>query len=181
MPSILADIHTLDQHLSTYLRKPERYRPRQCPHCGKGGLWLHGVYYRKAQCEGQGRPTPIQRFLCPGCHTTCSTLPAYLPPRRWYFWLAQQIALWLLVQGASLMQAWQQLCEQLPQAPSLATIHRWWRHLRQQFPTHRVHLCNHFPGLPYEAHCAAFWRAVLSRGPLSHAMAALHRAGQPIP
>ena len=40
MPHILSGIHTLDQHLQTWLDDIDQYRPSQCPHCGRSGLWL---------------------------------------------------------------------------------------------------------------------------------------------
>jgi len=85
MAHILAGIHTQDQHIKTWLNDIDAYRPAQCPHCGRSGLWSHVVYYRQAQCERpNGNPVPIPRFRCQYCSRTCSTLPEYIPPKRWY-------------------------------------------------------------------------------------------------
>ena len=64
MAHILSGIHTLDQHLQTYIDDFDRYRPSQCPYCDKSVLWFHGVYYRRARCEqAKGNPAPIPRFV----------------------------------------------------------------------------------------------------------------------
>ena len=71
MAHILAGIHTQDQHVHTWLNDIDAYRPAQCPHCGRSGLWVHGVYYRQAQCERpKGNPVPIPRFRCQYCRRT---------------------------------------------------------------------------------------------------------------
>ena len=105
MRHILSAMHTLDKHLQSWFDDVNRYRPSQCPHCGRAGLWSHGVYYRQVRCEqAKGKRTPIPRFLCRYCKGTCSTLPEYIPLRRWYHWLSQQLALQLSLLGRSLMQ-----------------------------------------------------------------------------
>jgi len=184
MQLILSDIHTLDQHLFTFLKQPDRYRPCQCPHCGKSGLWMHGVYYRQARCEkGVGGSAPIQRFLCPDCEQTCSVLPQYIPPRRWYHWAAQQLVLRLFIMGYSLLDIYRRMSISLPnpRTPSISTLYRWRRQCRCQFPMHQFQLCSHHPELGRYTGYHAFWNACLDKMSLSRAMLTLHQAGLTIP
>lgn len=178
MADILAGIHTQDQHLHTWLNDIDAYRPAQCPHCGRAGLWSHGVYYRQAQCEQpNGNPVPIPRFRCRYCRRTCSTLPEYIPPKRWYHWLVQHLALQLSVMGHSLMQTWRALCDAaLPDAavPSIGTLQRWLRRYRDRFSLHRLHLLNAMPALGYRTGFGGFWLACLAHLPLSTVMVLLN-------
>jgi hypothetical protein len=88
MRPIVPGIGTLAQHLKQLKEAPETYRPKRCPHCGKAGVWCHGAYTRKSDCEGRGddclNPVPIPRFYCCHCRRTCSALPECIPPRRWF-------------------------------------------------------------------------------------------------
>ncbi len=187
MKLILSDIHNLDQHLSTFLNDPERYRPERCPHCGKSGLWRHGVYYRNAKCEqGVGCSAPVPRFYCPneGCGRTCSVLPEYISPLRWYHWAMQQIAFTLLVCGLSLMDVCNRIAlsqPQYPQTPEISTLYRWWQGLQYAFLHHYFHLCGQYPELGRYQDFQAFWRACLKRMLFSTAMCRINHAGYPIP
>lgn len=182
MPFILSGLLTLDQHLSTYLETPSAYRPQCCPHCGSAGLWCHGTYDRQAKCEkGDECPVPIQRFFCPPCRRTCSVLPEYIPPRRWYHWALQSVALSLLLMGKSVLGVWQILFDQTSQEPSLSTLRRWWSCLREGYALHRFHLCSVLPELGRAANFTDFWQTCLQKIPLSSAMNTLHRAGVRIP
>lgn len=184
MPLILSGIHSLDQHISSFLNDPDRYRPCQCPHCGKSGLWLHGVYYRQAACEkGVGTCAPIQRFLCSGCEQTCSVLPEYISPRRWYHWFVQQVAFKLLMMGHSLLDVCNRMSTLLPntRTPDPSTLYRWRRQCRCQFPEQHFHLCSRFPEFGRCPGYPAFWRACLDKMSLSQAMLSLHQAGLAIP
>lgn len=103
MNRILASITTLDQHLEALRLSPDVYRPEACPHCGVSGLWGHGCYYRKGDRSTGGatrEPVPVPRYLCPGCIGTCSRLPLFMSPRRWYCWAMQQLVLLLLLSGS---------------------------------------------------------------------------------
>lgn len=182
MVLILSEIHTLDQHIQTFLDHPDDYRPCQCPHCGNSNLWAHGVYYRQACCESPtGCPAPIPRFLCSLCKHTCSTLPEYIPPRRWYHWLVQHLALQLTLIGKSLMQVWQALYDQVDIVPSLCTLQRWLSRWHQRFVHHRFHLLNAHPALGYHSNFHTFWQAWLEHKPLSTAMLIVNRHLTPIP
>lgn len=185
MAHILAGIYTQDQHIQTWYDDVDQYRPSQCPHCGRSGLWLHGVYYRQAQCEcPKGNPVPIPRFLCQHCRHTCSTLPEYIPPRRWYHWFVQQLALQLSLAGRSLMQTWQALCSSTSAdgvVPSICTLQRWLRRYKQRLVLHRFHLLNSHPTLGYVSGFADFWQACLNTTPLSTAMMTLNRNLDVIP
>ena len=89
MHRIVASITTLEQHLDAVRTNADAYRPDACPHCGVGGLWGHGCYYRKGErCTGGATRelVPVLRFLCRGCIRTCSRLPLFICPRRWYCW-----------------------------------------------------------------------------------------------
>ena len=176
MSHILSGIHTLDQHLQTWFDEIDQYRPSQCPHCGRSGLWSHGVYYRQAECERtKGNPAPIPRFFCQHCKGTCSTLPEFIPPRRWFHWLTQQLALQLSLTGRSLMQVWQALHDRLEEVPSLSTLQRWLSHLRHRFSRHQFHLLNVYPAWGYSPGFDGFWQTCLDNMPLSAAMVLLNR------
>ena len=187
MKLILSDIHNLDQHISVFLDNPARYRPNKCPHCGKSGLWAHGVYYRNASCEkGTGCSAPILRFRCPPkqCGRTCSVLPQYIPPRRWYHWAVQQLTLMLLMAGYSLSDTHNMLWASglhLPKIPSQSTIYRWQRCLRSQFDQHYFFLRDSFPKLALFQEYSSFWQACFLEMMLSTAMLMLNKAGHPIP
>ena len=187
MKLILPDIHNLDQHVFTFLNHPERYRPKRCPHCGRSGLWIHGRYWRNAKCEKNvGCAAPVPRFLCPhkDCGRTCSVLPEYISPLRWYHWAIQQVALMMLWLGNSLMYACNMLPQVLPKypkTPEISTIHRWHQSIKCQFLMHRLHLCNAQPELGRYSTCAAFWRACLKKMWLSRAMFMINQSGHPIP
>ncbi len=182
MAYILSGMHTLDQHLKAFIDQPDDYRPSVCPHCKQSKLWAHGVYYRQADCESPaGCPAPIPRFLCSLCKHTCSTLPEYIPPRRWYHWLVQHLALQLTLLDNSLMQVWQALFDQVDTVPSLSTLHRWLTRWRQRFAHHRLHVLNAHPDYGYQPDFRSFWQAWLDEKPLSAAMLILHRHLDPIP
>ena len=70
------------------------------PDCGDTA-----AYYRKGERSTGGatrEPVPVPRYLCPGCIRTCSRLPSFMSPRRWYCWAVQQVVLLLLLSGVSL-------------------------------------------------------------------------------
>lgn len=181
MAIILSGIATLDQHLSTLLHDPSSYRPKYCKNCGKQGLWAHGFYRRKAACEqGSGNPAMIPRFLCPTCNQTCSVLPEYIPPKRWYHWAIQQLVLWLLLYGNSYNGVLEVLsacnsdsedCE-----PSISTIHRWWSRFKSDYLKSRFTLCNHFPSLGVTNTLSPFWLNCFGKMHLSSAMVLLFNA-----
>ena len=179
MCRILPAINSLDQHLSHLQHHPETFRPRQCPHCGRCGVWRHGYYRRKADREGKDGvyldPVPIPRFYCRHCQATCSRLPSCIAPRRWYSWTAQQTVLVVLLSGSSLRQAAQM------SRPARHTIRRWWRWLADRFNRYRFHLCSHFPELGRCASQVSFWWVCLRRMSLADAMAVLDRDGVVIP
>jgi transposase-like protein len=182
MANILADILDVCQHFSTLKHTPEHYCPDNCPHCYKNTLWKHGFYYRQTQRENRGNPVPVPRFFCPVCKHTCSTLPEYIPPRRWYYWVTQQAVLLLLMLGNSVAMVCDKFSYQRSVAPSIDTIYRWWRQLKDQFLIHQFHLCDLYPELRFEPSCERFWQRYFeSEGGLSSAMLALNRANQRVP
>lgn len=177
MPIILTEIQSLDQHHYTLLKKPSDYRPTCCKGCGKLKLWLHGFYTRKARCEeGYGNPALIPRFLCPHCLLTCSVLPEYIPPKRWYHWAIQEVVLRLLLSGSTyngvldvlynLYFDRQNLVE-----PSISTLHRWWSRFKSDYLKSRFCLCNYFPSLGITNELSTFWLSCLEKMHLSSAMA----------
>ena len=103
---IVAGIVSLIQYVELIKNESGILRPKRCIFCGKLGLWLHGCYPRKADRTNSGdlllNPILIQRFFCPDCQRTCSVLPECIPPRRWYLWDIQQVALLLLLSEESL-------------------------------------------------------------------------------
>lgn len=181
MSIILSGIHTLDQHLSALIKDISLYRPKCCPNCGRSGLWSHGCYTRNARCEqGDGNPALIPRFLCSGCGRTCSVLPEYIPPRRWYHWSIQQVVVWLLLYGNTYGSALDVLSARGlggdDSEPSLSTLHRWWSRFRADYLTSRFCLCNRFPSLGITNALSSFWRHCLDKMRLSSAMALLFHA-----
>jgi hypothetical protein len=181
MPIILSGIHTLDQHLSTLIEDIAHYRPKCCQNCGKAGLWSHGCYTRKARCEqGDGNPALIPRFLCPACGQTCSVLPEYIPPGRWYHWPIQQVVIWLLLCGNTYNSVLEVLGTKGAGSdgfePGLSTLHRWWSRFRADYLTSRFCLCNDFPSLGITHALSSFWLRCLEKMRLSSAMALLFHA-----
>ncbi len=179
MAIIVPGIDTLEQHLQRLATDPQAYRPERCPHCGKAGLWWHGLYERQADRYGRGdanlNPAPIPRFLCPHCRRSCSTLPACLPPRRWYVWSVQQQALAPLLVGESIHQgARTRGCYR-------STVRRWWVWLQAQSDAYSSVLRARFSALGRSATRAGFWRRCWQQMDLAEAMYWLHRAGVMIP
>ncbi len=179
MALILPGIHSLEQHHRRLQAQPEDYRPERCPHCGKAGVWCHGAYPRKAdrerRCDACLNPVPIPRFFCPHCQGTCSRLPQCLAPRRWYEWAMQQAVLWLLATDRSIREVSREL------RPSRRTVGRWWRHWQGRFSLHAPSLRAWFPELGRQGEIRSFWRACLTRLPLSLAMVLVHQSGVPVP
>lgn len=179
MCHILPAIDSLDQHLYHLKHHPEAYRPQQCPHCGRGGVWRHGHYRRKADREGKDGvyldPVPIPRFYCRHCQATCSRLPACIAPRRWYSWSVQQAVLAMLLSGLSLRKA-----ARMSQ-PGRHTIGCWRRWLEGRFSRYSFHLRSHFPELGRSSSQVSFWLACFHRMSLAAAMAVLDHDGVTIP
>lgn len=179
MPSILTGIQSLDQHNFTLLKNPSNYRPACCKGCGKSKLWLHGFYTRKADCEkGDGNPALIPRFLCPHCQLTCSVLPEYIPPKRWYHWATQQLVLRLLLSGSTYNDVLEALCNLSVDSrdfsePSMSTLHRWWSRFKSDYLNCRFSLCNDFPTLGITTNLSTFWLSCFEKMRLSSAMALL--------
>ncbi len=179
MRIIMPEIISLIQHHNLLETEPEKFRPEQCPACGKSGLWCHGHYARKADYEHVGsqslNPIAIARFYCPYCCKTCSVLPECIPPQRHYPWLIQQAVLLLVFAGVSYRSCSQQT------KPSRWTIGRWFRRLGAQFINHCAHLRSLLPSLGRLTELIEFWRILLKGYPLSRVMLNLNNAGVIIP
>jgi hypothetical protein len=173
MNRIVGSIVSLAQHLATVFTDPEVYRPAACPYCGRGGLWHHGCYHRKADRihsdEESLNPVPVRRFRCPGCSHTCSRLPACIPPRRWYDWFVQQAVLLLLLCGASLGD-----CERCTGRPR-DTVRRWRDWLRDRGDEFTLFLRSRFLELGRLTDFESFWRHVMEGMSLQQAMVWLDR------
>lgn len=179
MPFILSDIADVNQHLFKLRTDKAAYKPDRCPHCNASRLWCHGTYVRKTECEVEGSPScsiPIPRSFCPTCERTCSTLPEFIAPSRWYHWATQQLVLLWFIAGATLLETWSSLFERQPRGPSQATIQRWCQQFQNDYDQHRFHLCSQFPDLGRHAQFTDFWQACLKRIPLASAMAIVHRS-----
>jgi transposase-like protein len=179
MNRIVALILTLQQHLDSLVSKPVIYRPSACPNCSFGKLWCHGCYERKADryspTSESLNPIPILRFLCLGCHKTCSRLPECIAPRRWYDWTIQQVVLLALLNGRSIRRCSQEY--------NLArrTISRWWRELQERSHEFELFLRARFPELGRSVDFADFWQNCWQAMPLSRAMYWLDREGVVVP
>lgn len=150
-----------------------------CPHCGYAILWRHGGYGRKADRENPAEQSLnliyIQRLLCVACKKTCSVLPECIPPRRWYLWDVQQMALVLLMAGNSAAAVAKEIL------PSRHTIQRWVTRFKEQLHHHKDSLCNHFNELGRTNNFTDFWHACLKQISLAQAMRLCHVAGVAIP
>jgi hypothetical protein len=179
MKNIVPEILALNQYLKLNKEKPELLRQPHCPYCGKLGLWCHGHYDRKADRQNSGtntfNPVPIPRFFCPHCGKTCSTLPECIPPRRWYLWDIQQIALLMLLAGKNLSAITKKI------TPSRHTLDRWFERLKNQLRLHKDALCQHFIDLGQTSCFTGFWATCLKKIPLSKAMYLCHVKGVTIP
>jgi transposase-like protein len=172
MHRIVASITTLAEHLIAVQTNPDAYRPAACPCCGLGGLWRHGQYYRKGDRNTGGatrEPVPVLRYLCQGCVRTCSRLPLFMSPRRWYCWAMQQAALVLLLSGASLNVC----CGCTGRA--LRTVVRWRDWLDERGESFAFFLRSRFAELGRIADRHAFWRHVIDSMSLAQTMAWLDR------
>lgn len=180
MYRIVSGITTLLQHIETLCSTPEVYRPKQCPNCGRGGLWCHGFYTRKADrrpLPGEERlpPVSIPRYLCPGCRRSCSRLSSCIAPHRWYGWLFQQQILQFLLTVCSLRgcSAAFGLCR--------STVRRWWNRLKSASPIFEFFLRSRFPEWGRFTDFKSFWTGALSSLPLSEVMACLDFDGVTVP
>jgi transposase-like protein len=174
MHRILSVITSLRQHIEQISHDPTVYRPVACPRCGRGCLWLHGFYPRKADRRGAGdeslNPIPIPRFRCGnGCGRTCSRLPLCVAPRRWHDWAVQQCALMVLLLGGSRRQA------SGDAKVDRRTVSRWWSWLAARHETFSLFLRSRFPEWGRAVDSAQFWRNCLAQMPLAGAMAWLDR------
>lgn len=179
MKRIVASILTLQQHLDSLDQQPIVYRPPACPNCAYGKLWRHGCYSRKADRHSPAsaslNPIPIPRYLCPGCHRTCSRLPECLSPRRWYDWTMQQMAILMLLSGCSLRDCGRQC------GLDRHTIRRWWLGLQARHHEFALFLRARFPELGRSGDFVGFWRHCLQTMSLSRAMAWLDHDGVLVP
>ena len=178
MGRIVAGILSLMQHQDTRSEQ-ERYRLDRCLCCGRAHPQLHGGYPRKAdrasKSGGSLNPIFIQRYYCPSCQRTCSSLPECIPPRRWYLWEVQQVALALVLAGRSLRAIAEAIL------PSRHTISRWIKRFKEQWPFHKDVLCNHFADLGLAIDFNEFWQACLNQVALAQAMRLCHAAGVLVP
>lgn len=174
---ILAGIMSLLQYKQS--QELNQNRLERCLCCGLAYPWLHGCYPRKSDRSSNQdeslNPILIQRYYCPGCRQTCSVLPECLPPRRWYLWEIQQIAMMLTLNGTSFNTTAKQI------APSRHTISRWMARLREKFCFHKDVLCGHFINLGRNCGIDDFWKACLNKISLAQAMRLCHVAGVPVP
>jgi transposase-like protein len=181
MSLILSGILTLLQHIDSFPKQPELYRPQRCPYCSNAIVWNHGCYTRK---PGRGsiendalNPVPIPRYYCPDCHKTCSMLPECIPPRSWYLWQVRQIVFMSLMTGTSARQTAKSNGSQV----SEWTVHRWWRRFKECFSLYSFHLQAHFPWLGRHVEFTDFWSNWLKIYPLSTAMRIINGEGEVVP
>lgn len=177
MTWILSDFLSLAQYLVA-VQTQKISDTGRCQHCGYTILWHHGYYYRKPDRSTGTQslnPLPIQRYFCPNCKKTCSALPECLPPRRWYVWEIQQIALSLLLAGKSLRAVAKEV------TPSRRTLGRWINRFKEQLLLHKDALCNYITDLGRTSGLKDFWQACLNHFSLAQAMRLCHTAGVTVP
>lgn len=179
MTGIISGILSLAQYLLIFNENPQHCNLETCPHCGKLGLWKHGVYHRKADRESTSQnslnPVPISRFYCPSCNHTCSLLPECVPPLRWYLWHVQQFALAFFMSGVSFSKISNTI------APSRWTIGRWIKRFKGQFELHALHFKSKWPELGYRNAFNELWHTLLEKISLSTAMFFLNTQGVTVP
>lgn len=176
---ILSYVDNADQHDALLNANRKAYKPVHCPHCSACQLWCHGTYMRQSAVECKDAPRraiAIPRFFCVTCEQTCSTLPEFIAPRRWYHWAVQQVVFLLLLSKETLLEVWSSLFDRQPRGPSQATIQRWHRQFRADYDLHRLHLCSQLPELGYTADFTDFWQACLQKIPLASAMSIVYRS-----
>ncbi len=179
MVHIFADIISLVHYIDIQQHEPERLRLKKCLCCGKSNPWRHGGYSREADRINPSstslNPVFIQRYYCPNCQKTCSVLPAFIPPRRWYLWDIQQIIFLLCLSGVSAYMA----AKTMP--PSRQTIKRWLTRFTEQFRLHKDALCTYFYALGRFINMADFWQTTLQKMSLCEAMRLCQVSGVAIP
>jgi transposase-like protein len=154
-------------------------RLEKCP-CGKLGPQKHGTYDRKADRTNSVteslNPIKIQRYYCPDCKKTFSVLPECIPPRRWYLWRIQQLALLSICLSNSFSAAQKKLFL------SRQTVRRWYRRFEEQFALHKDTLCSLLSELgQVSRELKIFWQETLEKICLGGAMRLCHVAGVVIP
>ncbi len=179
MRPIIPGITDLNQYVNLPEGSFKKFRPENCPNCGGSTLHHHGHYERKADRENTKtdslNPIFILRFYCPKCHHTCSVLPECIPPRRWYSWLVQQLALTMCLSGATAYAAAQQI------KPRDSTLRRWLSELKQRHQEFQAYLKARFSALGYYAELQTFWQQALQLHTLSHIMFYLNADGVIVP
>ena len=100
---ILTEVISLLQYVEQF-NDNKLSRLTHCLACGRLNPWFHG-YPRQSDRISHSNtsmnPIWIHRYYCPDCYKTCSVLPECIPPRRWYLWEAQQIAILLFLLSGS--------------------------------------------------------------------------------
>ena len=179
MCRMIGSVRTPRQHFFTLKSNPCAYRPQRCARCGRGGLWAHGLYYRKGDrsvaSANRSVLIPIPRFCCAHCGATCSCLPGCLSPRRWYPWSTQGLALLFVLNGISLTRIREWV------GVSADTVRRWRTWLIRRAGTLEFHLRSAFPHLGRHGQAEAFWTTTLTTLGLSDAMATVCRQGEIVP
>ena len=176
MRNIVPNLTTLEQYLKAQKETPGIFRPERCPNCGKAGLWNHGSYNRKAdRASGVYNPVQIPRFFCSHCRHTCSILPKFISPHRWYSWSIQQAVMVLIFTGNSVVAVAKKI------VLSRHTVSRWIERLKERFRFHKDVLCQHFTDLGRSDNFADFWSACFCKVSLSQAMLFCHIAGVNVP
>ena len=179
MVTIISKVKDLLQHLAKLNNQPAAYKPKCCPHCAALVLWGHGCYNRQSDRVNGSKdslnPVPIPRFICKACRRTCSSLPECMPPRRWYLWDVQQVALLRVAAGASLRDLARQL------TPSRHTLSRWIQRFKTQCLRHASILRSQLSALGRCQRWSEFWPACLKSMSLAQAMRICHNQGVLVP
>lgn len=178
MFGILAGFYSLIQYKNEG-ENNQNNRLEQCPCCGKANPWRHGTYPRGSDRINKSseslNPILIQRYYCPACRKTSSALPECIPPRRWYLWDMQSIALLLYLAGNTISAIESEII------PSRQTISRWIKRFQEQYRLYKDVLCGHFIELAQTNSMAAFWQNTLKIINLGEALRLCHVAGVVIP
>lgn len=176
---ILSSINHLTQHIQRLNERPNDYKPKACAHCGWLVLHKHGGFVRQADRERSSadtlNPVKIPRFRCARCRRTCSTLPEFLSPRRWYDWNMQEEALKAYLSGLSYRSIAKKLL------PSRTTIARWMKRFEERFKHHADHLRQKISSLCLFSEWKPFWQKCFESISLSQAMYHVHNAKIIIP
>lgn len=128
-------VHGFDVDVNGYAafgRRPPKYIPVQCPHCGKCGTFVsHDIRARSAWSKDLLRTVFVRRLKCSargGCGRRFTILPSFLYPRRRYVLAEFEPVLEIRFgEGLSFRKLDQRLRPEVYSRPAASTHQDWCR------------------------------------------------------